>query len=167
MITKKDEILVQYGNSYPYGARMPLNYNLDASGNIVFNVFNRIENTSYYENFRLPHMGDTIRFSNNGKILDEVPLINVKKYMNGTYLTLLKPIAYKNVSISFFDTTEYTNDELCMHGDIIEGIYMKFVPNETKHLRKIIYHDIIKIKNIKSIRLHIGNCVFNKVYDLE
>lgn len=152
-----NEILIQHGNSFPYGGRLQLNYTISYDHMTVnFAPGDLYVPSIYAKSFREPKIGDTLVSINTyGKIDSECIIMNVKKYMNLTSLDLASPIMAKNGSkLAFYDPSEY-NKELCSHGDIADGIYMKFKENEGKVKKLGIYHEKIKISDIKEINLNL------------
>jgi len=172
---EKEKILIKHGQIKPYGAR--LNGLLYLSGDLKSLTFSRtnmginIESSSFYnEWFRQPRIGDYIRATDGTIVYGESPIMDIVHTSNSIILILALPLNVPiNARVSFYDYSVLSSDrENCIHSTFHEGIYMHFIANEGKIDKKIgIYHEEIRIKDIKEINLKIGKDYFNKTYKLE
>jgi hypothetical protein len=175
LIDSNNKIYIRHGHVKPYGAR--LNGLISISGDYTMLTFSKtergipIESSSFYnEWFRQPKAGDIIRITENLTISHGESIIkDIIPSMNSVIIRIWSPINFpKNSKLSFYDPSVLNDIDNCIHSSIYEGIYMHFEPNETKKKNKFgIFHDEIKIKDIKEINLKIGKEYFNKTYKLE
>lgn len=159
-------IFVKHGISEPYGARLSYIFNISYDGTTVsFPPGNPVLPSDYYGEFRAPKQGDIIRSTiSTTNILSESLITEVYNSGNSFIIKVLNPIKMnKESKLSFYDPTVY-DKELCMHSSEVEGIYMKFKENPGKKSKYGIFHEIIKIKNIKSINLKLS--VKQKTYKI-
>lgn len=165
---KDSEILIQHGDSSPYGARLGTRYQMDFSRTgITYPSNNIVPDTQYYYNFRNPVAGDVIRASEHGEAKDEVVIIETIPTIAGLYIELARPVAFSNEMLfSFYDPMQFEKDN-CMHSDIVDGIFMKFNPNLGKLRKDGVYHDSIKVKDISEIRLKIKSKRQNRIYKIK
>jgi hypothetical protein len=177
LIKENNDILVRHGRVRPYGAR--LNGFIHMSGDLMtanFAVGDKgiiLENSSFYgEFFRQPKVGDILRLSEGLKnIVGEANIKEVRYQLNAVSLVLWQPLKLtKNGRYSFYDNAIFSSDpDNCIHASISEGIYMRFVENEGKKKDKKlgVFHEEIRVKDIKEINLVVGSEYFNKTYKLE
>lgn len=171
-----DRIIVKHGQVKPYGAR--LNGLMYISGDHKTLTFSRtneginIESSSFYnEWFRQPKVGDYIRITEGMELTHgESPIMDVIYNINSVMIVLALPIKVPlSARVSFYDYSVLASDrENCIHSTFQEGIYMHFIPNQAKPDKKYgIFHEEMKIKEIKEINLKVGKEFFNKTYKLE
>lgn len=151
------EILIQHGDSEPYGARLSTKFAISSNrNNITFSYGPLISPVTYHHDFRNPKIGDIIVASDSsGIILSESIISNIIYASNGTNISLVNPITMKNdILLSFYDPKEF-NMPTCVHGTIVTGVYFKFKenPNGIKYKKYGVYHESIKYKDIVSIEL--------------
>ena len=162
---KDNDILVQHGYSKPYGARLTSTY---AIGNdrltVQFPPGKIIIPTDYYSDFRMPKSGD-ILVSSAGKnrILSESLIRDIIISRNVITIYLSNPVITNQESrFSFYDPTEFNHE--CNHGNIVEGIYMKFYNNPGRVDRKLgTFHEIIRVKDISEVILCLSS---KKTYNI-
>lgn len=158
LINEKDEILIQHGNSKPYGARLSTNLRfLIGYRAMQFHPSSFIIPTKYYTEFRYPKSGDVLIVSNGkNSIINEAIITSISVNPGLITIDLTNPIIVnQECNFSFFDPSQYEEDK-CIHGTEEEGIYMKFFPNSGKNYKNFgVFHEIIKIKNIKEINLRL------------
>ena len=65
--------------------------------------------------------------------------------------------------MSFYDPSMYNNED-CIHGTEVEGVYGKFTENKGKNKKYGTQHEVINIKNIKEVNLKLSKA--NKTYKL-
>lgn len=149
-ITEKNNILIKYGNSKPYGGKFQNNFSVSLSGTEIY-----FQGKLKCDNFRLPKLFDIMYFSNKKENFEfEIPIKDVKFYFNKTVIFLSKKINFewKNKNISFYSLLE--RKPLSMHSKEQEGVFMNFFENKgRKKYKKNIYHKKIKLKNILYIDL--------------
>lgn len=153
----ENEIYVKHGKSTPYGARLSTKFSISSTRMAVsFQYGPIISSVSYHSDFRVPRSGDILVASDSkGNVVSESVIESVIFGMNGTMITLLTPITLNNdVLLSFYDPQMYSKD-LCVHGTIDPGVYLKFLENENgiNHKKYGKYHEILKDRNIISIDL--------------
>jgi hypothetical protein len=176
LITKDNKILVKHGKVEPYGARM--SGLIFMSGDFMSMTFNLssqgilIESSSFYNgSFRQPKMGDVVRASENLITVYGQSHIKAVRYtLNSVVIDLWEPLNVpKSGKLSFYDPTVYSSDvDNCIHATIYEGIYMHFISNESKKKSKYgLFHEEVKIKDIKEINLTVGKEFYNKTYKLQ
>jgi hypothetical protein len=174
MITE-EKILVRHGKVKPYGARlgglMYLSADLRVLNFARTNAGIHMESSSFYDEwFRQPKIGDYIRVTEGDIVYGESPIMDVKYTMNAVMMEVGIPIKIPiSARVSFYDYTVLASDrENCAHSTFNEGMYMHFITNEAKpHKKYGIYHEEMKIKDIKEINLKVGKEFFNKTYKLE
>lgn len=163
MSFSEDGIKIRYGKSIPYGARLPspmifsndLKYftaKLDEDRNILVSP-----NPLTGEIFREPKFGDTIRSSLGCKnILSEAVIIDIKFNQNNKIIYLSQPISNEG-KISYFDSSLYTKDGSCDHGETMEGVFMRFYPNQESLSKRETFHELIKYKDITELNVSVEN----------
>lgn len=170
LITKDMDILIKYGDSKPYGARLTHLFNISIDGiDITLSTPELLPETMFYSGYRYPRAGDILRYTNGKKVLNEVVITKVNIYANQTYMNISSPLSLReHGNLSFYDPLEYENTSNCIHSNPIEGIYMKFTPNEMKNHKKFGgYHELIKCKEISEIKLKVVSRKFQKIYSIK
>lgn len=153
----ENEIFIKHGKSIPYGARLSTKFSISSTRNIIsFQYGPLISSVPYHDDFRYPKSGDILVVTDtSGNVVSEALIDSVINGMNGVMITLISPINIKNdILLSFYDPLLY-NKDLCVHGAIDIGVYLKFSENENgiNHKKYGRYHEIIKDKNIISFDL--------------
>ena len=160
-------IFIKYGESIPYGARLPLNANFHPGYDFVsfFGSF-CVPETEYYKEFRLPKSGDMIRIADaSGRVFGESMIEAVNIFSNQTIIKFSNQIMSTPMPLfSFYDPFERKPES--MHGTLIPGIFMNFVPNKGKLKTKSFgsFHEVRKVKDIVEINLNLA--YNNKIYKI-
>lgn len=157
---RDNDILIKHGDSKPYGARLASMYSISSDRMMIsFPPGRVISPTDYYNDFRLPRAGDILISSESTrKILSASLIRKVTVSNNAVFIELSNQLFFnQNSKFSFYDPSEFTNDDRCIHGNVIEGVYMKFSENSGRTDKKLgIFHESIKIKNIKEVVLKLN-----------
>lgn len=135
-----------YGKQVPYGGRLPTWFSLSYDRRDV--RFPGIVQTSTggYGEYREPRVNDILVYTIDGKIVSTSLIVYVKISSNLTIIELAKPLTGPlGGLLSFYDQTEYDKD-MCMHGTLLPGLYLKFQPHNNKKYNYKIPRQ--KIKNI-------------------
>lgn len=164
---RDNDILIRHGYSIPYGARLISMYAVSSDRyNINFPPGNIISSTEFYRTFRPPKAGDILVSSDGlGNNLSESLVRQVLVSSNTVSIYLSNQVSInQNSRLSFYDPIEYKKEE-CSHSESVEGVYMKFNPNNggKKDKNAGNYHEVIKIKNITEISLKLNT---KKVYNI-
>ena len=163
-----NEIFIVHGLSEPYGARLSTRFKYSYNFmEVSFDPSNVVLKSSYYGNFRYPKAGDFLVSSDGtGNVLSTSMITETDMFINSFSIKVSNPIKDTPTSkLNFYDPNEY-NANLCIHGNIEEGIYMKFKENNGKHKKDFgKYHEVIKVKNIAEINLKLA--VANKTYKVQ
>lgn len=170
LITDSHDILIRYGTSTPYGARLTSLFNISIDGqDLSLNTSDLLPETIYYSEYRAPRSGDIIRYMRGKILINESPIMSVSIGANQTCIALGTPISTRTRGLlSFYDPLEYTGGSECMHSNPIEGIYMKFKPNELNNIKKFGgYHELIKCKDISEVVLKVVSKKFQKTYSVK
>lgn len=170
MITDSMDILIRYGLSKPYGARLTGLFNISIDGmDLSLCTSDLLPETIYYSEYRYPHVGDIIRYTRGKTVLNESPIMEVHVASNQTTIALGSPLTLRTKGmLSFYDPLEYTGKTECMHSNPIEGVYMKFSPNELNNTKKYGgYHELIKCKEISEVILKVVSKKFQKTYSVK
>jgi hypothetical protein len=175
LITKEDRILVKHGLSEPYGARLSGLSMVSADATMLYfkpsatGMF-QIEPSPVYGDFRQPRVGDAVRATEGLSVSHgESMVMEVKMSFNASILILSHTLNVpKGSRLSFYDTSVYSDRENCVHSTMSEGIYMHFVPNQSKRkFQGSFFHEEIKFRDIKEINLSVGREYYNKTYKLD
>ena len=167
LISKDGDIYVKHGESKPYGARLTLNFSITIDGlGVHLSAIDTVPGTDYYEKFRLPAVGDTLRYSDGSKIVNESIITKVSRGSNCIILDVFPKLNTETYGkLSFYNVNE--RQILSMHGAPVEGIYMNFFENSGKrHKVYGVFHEIIKPKEVKSINLNIRSKYNQKTFKL-
>lgn len=175
LVTKDDRILVKHGLSEPYGARLSGLSMVSADSTMLYFKPSatggaQIEPSPMYGDFRQPRMGDTIRVTEGLSVYHgESMIMEVKPTFNSLILVLSHPLGIPRSSrLSFYDTSVYSDRDNCVHSTMTEGVYMHFVPNQSKRkFQGSFFHEEIRFKDISEINLSVGREYYNKTYKLE
>lgn len=161
----QDHILIQHGDSVPYGGRLGTMFNVSNDRlQISFPPGSILVPTDYYSEYRNPKAGDILRLTNGHDVFSESLVQEVLPMANAFIIKLVNPIKLaKEFRVSFYDPSEY-EPKLCMHSSEVEGLYMKFQVNNGKEKKQGIFHEIIKVKEIAEIKLKLS--VKNKTYTI-
>lgn len=170
LITDNMEILIRYGSSEPYGARLTYSNNISFDGlSVRLNTADLIQDSVFYPGFRYPIAGDVLRLTKGTtSCLAESIITHVSINSNCTCLELARPIPTNTHGrLSFYNPIEY-NEETCMHSNPVEGVYMKFLPNRLQNTKKYGgFHEIIKCKEIEEITLKVLSKRNQKTYTIK
>lgn len=170
LITDNLDLLIRYGNSSPYGARLTFSNSISIDGmTIRLNSADLIQESVFYPGFRYPQVGDIIRLTHGPKTcLGESIITSASIGANCTILELSKPLpTTRSGMLSFYNPIEY-DETLCMHSNPIEGVYMKFHPNMLQNTKKYGgYHELIKCKEISEIILKVVAKKNQKTYTVK
>jgi len=169
LITDKSEILIRYGESKAYGARLPFTFDYRPGSDFIeFSGRLKIEDCKYYKDFRCPKQGDMIRITKmNGETLGEAMVTSTTDFMTTTLIKLSNPMMFeRGAGMSFYDPIVYATQESPMHSSIVPGIYMGFTPNFSKVRNKRFgcCHELIRPKDIKEIHFMLKS---DRVYKVE
>lgn len=140
------KIYFLYGKQKPYGGRLPTWFSFSYDRRSIRFPEQIIVNTGGYGEFRIPKVNDIIVYSKNGKTISKSVITYVKITSNLTIIEVATPLHGElGGLLSFYDQNEYEPD-LCMHGSIYCGLYLKFIPHNNKKYNYKISRR--KIKNI-------------------
>jgi hypothetical protein len=174
MITKDDKILVRHGLSKPYGARLSGLNMVSGDMRSLYFISNskgvQIESSPFYNEFRQPRVGDSIRATEGLSVCHgESMIVDVIGTMNSVILALSEPINMPRGSrLSFYDTAVYSDRENCVHSSMNEGIYMHFSANRSKKRhRGQEFHEEIRVRDIVEVNLSVGREYYSKTYKIE
>lgn len=170
LITDSYDILIRYGSSKPYGARLTNLFNISIDGqDIMLNTADLIPDSIFYPGFRYPQVGDILRYTRGKSLLNESPIISARVCANQTNISLGMPLTLRTKGmLSFYDPLEYTSGTECMHSNPIEGVYMKFTPNELNNVKRYGgYHESIRCKDISEVVLKVVSKRFQKTYSVK
>lgn len=160
-----DSIFVQHGDSVPYGGRLGNVFSISSDNRqIAFPPGSVLADTPYQ--FRLPRVGDIVCATDGHKKSPKFSamIINIINASNQFVIQLSNPVIPSNdFRLSFYDPAE-VEENICMHSTEVEGLYMKFSPNYGKPKKYGIKHEVIKIKDIKEIKLKLAS---QKIYTIK
>lgn len=146
----KDKIYIRYGRPTIYGASLTGRYSIGIDGlDLRLDPSNLIPKG----NFRPPMPGDIIRMTEGNYEISSSIIIDTFGAGNSFSIEVSKPFSTRvHGLLSFYDPTLYDKDK-CFHSDIEEGEYYRFEIESGKYDKQFgVYHEIIKIKDIKEIR---------------
>lgn len=146
-------IKLQYGSSIPFGGRLIdiVQFSADLKS-IIIKESATIKTLD--GDFRFPKIGDKVRSSLSNKItLSEAFIVNIIRNCNGLiHLNLSQQISNEG-RLSIYDPMDRTDYDST--GDVVEGIYMRFIPNRESISKKETIHEIIKYQDITEISVNI------------